>query len=133
MCAWKQFTLLGKLKLLPSSLQGRFAMLLSWCVVNNFSVCFLTGEHNSNYFQWLAFSRPPFTSFKSVYSGPAAGPARLYCLTVMGLGESFILWSTGEFTDGLGIQLTKMKNMNMTRANAYSPSLQQLHGETALS
>lgn len=81
MCAWKQFTLLRKLKLHHFSLQGRFDMLLSWCVVNNFSVCFLTGEHNSNYFQSLAFSHPPFTSFESIYSGSAAGPARLYCLT----------------------------------------------------
>lgn len=35
-----------------------------------------------------------------------------YTYSPMWLPESFILWSTGEFTDGFGIQLTKMKNMN---------------------
>lgn len=81
MCAWKQFTSLRKLKLRHFSLQGRFDTLLSWRAVNNFSMCFLTGEHNSNYFQSLAFLHPPFMFFKSVYSGSAAGPAGLYCLT----------------------------------------------------
>lgn len=35
-----------------------------------------------------------------------------YSYSPMRLPESFILWSTGELTDGFGIQLTQMKNMN---------------------
>lgn len=81
MCAWKRFTSLRKLKLCHFPLRGQFDMSHSWWVVNNLCVCFLTGEHNSNYFQLLAFSHPPFTSFESVHSGWAAGLPRLYCLT----------------------------------------------------
>lgn len=115
MCTWKQFTSLRKLKLRHFSLQGRFDMLLSWWVVNNFSVfshrwtqqqllsvvgLFTTSIH----ILWVCLFR--FSSWASqviLFN---------YSYSPMRLAESFILWSTGEFTDGLGIQLTKMKNMN---------------------
>lgn len=115
MCTWKQFTSLRKLKLRHFSLQGRFDMLLSRCVVNNFSVfshrwtqqqllsvvgLFTTSIH----ILWVCLFR--FSSW--------AGQVILfnYSYSPIRLAESFILWSTGEFTDGFGIQLTKMKNMN---------------------
>lgn len=134
MCAWKQFTSLRKLKLRHFSLQGWFDMLLSWCVVNNFSLCFLTSEHNSNYFQSLAFSHPPFTSFESVHSGWAAGPARLYCLTTP------ILQCDCPSHSSCGVQVNSLmvlefsprrwKIWTLTLANAYFSSLQRLHRGT---
>lgn len=134
MCAWKQFSSLRKLKLRHFSLQGRFDMLLSWCVVNNFSLCFLTSEHNSNYFQSLAFSHPPFTSSESVHSGSATGPARLCCLTTpifqcdcpshSSCGEQVNSLMVLEFSS------QRWKIWTLTRANAYFSSLQQLHGGT---